>query len=78
MTIVIPDEILLVNNLTPQQLTVDVATSLYARERVTLGQGAKLADMNIIEFQKALTERNIYINFDMADLQKDLQHLGLV
>ena len=76
MAIVIPDEILRVNNLTPEQLTIDFATNLYAHERVTLAQGAKIAGLNIIAFQKALAERDIYIHFDMQDLQKDLQNLG--
>lgn len=77
MTIVIPDEILRANNLTSEQLTIDFATNLYARERVTLAQGAKIAGLPLIAFQKALTERDIYIHFDMEDLQKDLKNLGI-
>jgi predicted HTH domain antitoxin len=78
MTIVIPDEILRINNLTAEQMTIDFATSLYAQERVTLAQGAKIAGLHIIDFQKALATRDIYIHFDMQDLEKDLKNLNLL
>jgi len=73
MPIVIPDEILEGSGLTVEDIRLDVAISLYQREKVSLGKAAEIAGMNRWEFQKELAERKIPLNYSISDLEKDFQ-----
>jgi len=77
MPIVIPDEILEGSGLTVEDIRLDVAISLYQREKVSLGKAAEIAGMNRWEFQKELAERKIpTINYSVEDLERELKALS--
>jgi len=71
MPIVIPDEILEGCDVTIEDIRLDVAISLYQREKVSLGKAAEIAGLNRWEFQKILAERRIPLNYSVSDLEKD-------
>lgn len=72
MGLTIPDNIITQSNMTPSELMLEFAVFLYQRERLSLAQAARLAGLGRIEFQQALTGRNIPLNFGIDDLQQEL------
>ncbi|AYQ33491.1 UPF0175 family protein [Runella sp. SP2] len=77
MTLVIPDEILLEARLSPSELRVELAVYLYEKKRISIGKARKMAGLSLIDFQKALTQRNVYIHYDVIELETDLKNLNL-
>jgi predicted HTH domain antitoxin len=72
---VISDDILESAHLTEAELRSEVALSLFARERLTLSQAARLANLPQLDFQSLLAARRIPIHYDVAELEEDLQTL---
>ncbi len=75
MKINIPDEILRKPDYGEPELMnfkVDVAVVLYQRKALTLARATRWVDMTRLQFQKALAERNVPINYDIEDFQIDL------
>ncbi|MBC3787826.1 UPF0175 family protein [Spirosoma utsteinense] len=77
MIITIPDELIEQANLSPAELRTDLAAYLYEHRRLTLGQARRLAGMDLIAFQHELASRDIDIQFDIAELEKDVRNLNL-
>jgi predicted HTH domain antitoxin len=75
MSVVIPDDIIQSTRLTAQELTQELAVALFQREKLTLGQASRLAQMNQWQFQQLLASRQIPIHYDVADFEADLQTL---
>ena len=48
------------------------AVELYKAKKVSLGLGAKLADVNLSEFIDILKEHNAYLNLEKEDVEKAL------
>lgn len=78
MTLVIPDEILLEARLSPSELRAELAVFLYEKKRISIGKARKMAGLSLIDFQKALTQRNVYIHYDVKELETDLKNLNLM
>ena len=72
MMIEIPDTAIQETPLSPSELRLELAIWLYIKKRLTLGQARKLAGFTVIDFQKALAERGLYLNFDQEDLANDI------
>ncbi|NES87668.1 MAG: UPF0175 family protein [Moorea sp. SIO2B7] len=75
MTLTIYDEILQASEMTEYELLIEIAILLFQQDKISLGKASDLAQMNPIEFQKLLTERNICIHYDVTEFQEDLQEL---
>jgi predicted HTH domain antitoxin len=81
MAVVIPDETVRATKLTDDELRREIAVMLFAQEKLTLGQAARLAGMPQSGFQKVLGERRIPVHYDLEDLQQDvagLREVGLM
>lgn len=74
---VISKEILESAQITPQELAVEIAVYLYEKKRLTLGQARRVANLDLISFQKELAKRNVYIHYETNDLLKDIENLGI-
>jgi predicted HTH domain antitoxin len=72
MTISIPDEIL--EDITAEEIKLDIALSLFVRGKVSIGKAARIAEMNRFQFQSILTERKIPV-IQYTDLDEELQRL---
>lgn len=73
--LIIREEVLELAQLTPEQLTLEIAVYLYAQKKLTIGQASRLAGLDIIAFQKELARRDVYIHYSLDDVRKDLDNL---
>lgn len=72
----IPAQVLRSAKISADDLLIEVAVYLYDSERLTIGQAKKLAQLDLISFQKELAKRDVYIKFDIEDLEEDLRTLA--
>ncbi|MGI8641510.1 MAG: UPF0175 family protein [Pyrinomonadaceae bacterium] len=75
--LIVPKELLQSANMTSQELAVEIAVYLYEKERLTLGQAKRLAKLDQISFQKELAKRNVFVHYEMEDVLKDVENLGI-
>lgn len=75
MQLVIEDETLVAARMSPEELKLELAITLYARERLTLGQAAHLAGIGQWQFQQALAGRGVAVHYDEAELKADQAQL---
>lgn len=76
MTVIIPSERLGSVALSERDALVDIAIGLYKREQVSLGRAAEIAGVITPEFLSELGRRRIPVNYDVPDLQADLNTLS--
>ena len=76
LSIEIPEEILQSAKLPPdkikQELTKEIAFSLYQRKIISMGNARKLAEMDKWSFIEGLTERGIERHYSEQELEEDL------
>ncbi|WP_290899975.1 UPF0175 family protein [Ferroglobus sp.] len=53
-----------------------VAIELYREGTVSLGKAAEIADLSIREFLYELRKRDVPFNYDLEELQKDMDVIG--
>ena len=71
----IPQEILDSARLTVNDLRTEIAVSLYAQGRLSIGKARELADMSLWEFRQLLGFRRISPHYDVSDLDEDMSTL---
>ncbi|MEM1214094.1 MAG: UPF0175 family protein [Bacteroidota bacterium] len=72
----ISEKVLELAAIEPEELLLELAVYLYDQERMSLGQAKALAQLDRIQFQQALAERNVCIKYDEDDLEQDLKDLA--
>jgi predicted HTH domain antitoxin len=75
MGVLIPDDVLEAARMTEAELKQEVAVMLYERGKLSLGRATRLAGMGRIEFQQLLAGRQIPMQYDVADLEADIETL---
>ena len=75
MDLLIKEEMLKKAELSAEELLIEIAVHLYDTERLSMGQARNLAQLDQLSFQKEMAKRNIYIKYDVEDLQIDLENL---
>ena len=75
MPFVVPDEILQSARMSEQEIGQTLALALFEREKLTLGQAARLAGMTQIQFQHLLSAHGIPIHYDVAEFEQDVATL---
>ncbi|WP_373515919.1 UPF0175 family protein [Persicitalea sp.] len=75
MTLSIPDEVLAQAKLSSADLKVELAAYLYEKRRLSIGKARKIAGLSLIDFQKELAKRNIYLHITIEDVNADLKNL---
>ena len=73
MGLTISDEVLRQADLTAEELLIEMAVHLYDTGRLSMGQARNLAQLDQISFQKELAKRDVYIKYDIQDLDEDLK-----
>lgn len=71
----LPGDVLHATRLSKAELKVELATHLFAQEKLTLGKAAKLADMDIRQFMHLLESRRIPVHYDVEEYEEDLSTL---
>jgi predicted HTH domain antitoxin len=78
ISIEIPDDILETVKLPPdrakQELTKEMAFSLYQRKLVSMGNARKLSGLDKWDFLEGLAERGIERHYSEHDLEEDLKY----
>jgi predicted HTH domain antitoxin len=70
-----PNDLLRATRMTGQEMSMELAVLLYHREKLSLGQAARLAGMGRIQFHHLLASRDVPLNLDGSDLDRDIAHL---
>lgn len=74
-TLEIPQSVLDATHLSLAELRRELALTLYAQDRLSLGQARELAGLTLWEFRQWLGLRRIPAHYDTTDLQDDLNTL---
>jgi len=75
ITLAIPQDILDSARLTIDELKTEIAVSLYATGRLSIGKARELADMSLWEFRQLLAFRRVSPHYDTTDLEQDVATL---
>jgi predicted HTH domain antitoxin len=61
--------------MTAEELRQEIAVLLFQKEKLTLSQGSRLAEMNRFQFQHLLASRGVPVHYDTAAFEEDLETL---
>jgi predicted HTH domain antitoxin len=75
MTITIPDSVLESARMSEAELRQEVAVVLYQKERLTLAQASRLAEMDLHKVQHLLSSRGLTVHYGAEDFERDLATL---
>ncbi|MEC4991339.1 MAG: UPF0175 family protein [Oscillatoria sp. PMC 1068.18] len=75
LTLNLPDHLSQTETFNQSDWLREIAIALFQQERISLSRASKIAEMEIIDFQKLLAERGICIHYDVEDLEQDVRHL---
>jgi predicted HTH domain antitoxin len=75
MPVTISDEVLAAAHISEPELKQELALTLFHRERLTLAQASRFAEMSQLAFQALLAERQIPIHYGVEEFREDLQTL---
>ena len=78
MTVTIPDEILSSTNISPMEMRIEIAAYLYEKQRMSIGKARRIAGLDLIQFQKELAKRNIYLQLGIEDFESEIRNLKLL
>lgn len=67
----LPQDIVEASRLTPQELKVELAITLYAQNRLSLGKASQLAKLSLWEFRQLLATRRVSVHYDQSDFEVD-------
>jgi predicted HTH domain antitoxin len=75
MSLTILDEIIQTTRMAIKELIAEIAIMLFQKDKLTLGQATRLADMSQFQFQHPLSSRQIPIHYDEHEFKNDLKIL---
>jgi predicted HTH domain antitoxin len=75
MNVIISDDILEAAELSERDRRVELALALYTRGKLSLGKAAEAAEVPVAELMRRMGDREIHLNYDVADLEQDLRTL---
>lgn len=75
MSVTIPDTILETARMSEAELRQEIAALLYSKEKITLAQASRLAEMSRFDFQHLLSSRGIPVHYDIKEFEQDLETL---
>jgi len=61
--------------MTETEMRQEIAIMLFQREKLTLAQASRFADMHRVAFQHLLASRHIPVHYGVEDFEQDLQSL---
>jgi predicted HTH domain antitoxin len=75
MSVLVPDEILTVTRMTEAEMRQEIAVMLFQREKLTLAQASRFADIHRVAFQHLLASRHIPVHYGVEDFEQDIHNL---
>ena len=76
MSVEINDDLVQATGLTEGELRLEIAMTLFASERLTLGQASRLAAVSQASFLRELGSREIPVHYGVPELEEDLETIG--
>ena len=73
MGLIIPEDILQATGMSESELKKEIAVLLFQKEKLTLEQASRLADMSRLQFQHLLASREIPVHYDLEELKTDIE-----
>ena len=77
MAIIIEDTDIHATRLAEDELRLEIALLLYQQAHFSMGRASRFSHMDRISFQKELGLREIPVNYDEAELERDVKTLSL-
>jgi predicted HTH domain antitoxin len=71
----IPDRVLESARMSEPELRLEIAVLLYEKEKLTLAQASRLAEMSRLQFQHLLASRGLLVHYGVEDFEQDLETL---
>ncbi|NEP11963.1 MAG: UPF0175 family protein [Symploca sp. SIO2C1] len=75
MSVVIPDDVLVSARMSETQLKLEIAIMLFQQDRISIGKARRLAGINLLEFQREISQRGICIHYDVEEFEEDIKTL---
>lgn len=75
MSVVIADEMLTKTRMTEAEMYQEIAVMLFQKEKLTLAQASRFANMHRIAFQQLLASRKIPVHYGVEDFEQDIKNL---
>jgi predicted HTH domain antitoxin len=75
ITIDLPDTLTQTDSFTQTDWMREIAIALFQQERITLSRASKIAGIDLMEFQKLISDRGICVHYDVEEFDQDVQHL---
>ena len=78
MQLELDDAVIRSTGLTDDDLKLKLALLLYQDRKLSLGQVGRLSGLGTVQFQQELGKRQITLNYDLSDLNEDIETLDKV
>ena len=75
ITLNLPDSLSQTDAFNQSDWLREIAIALFQQERISLSRASKIAEMELIDFQKLLADRGICVHYDVEEFEQDVQHL---
>lgn len=75
LTLILPRDVLESARLSVQEAKQELAVSLYAQGRLSVGKARELAGMSLWAFRQLLAAHGVSLHFSVVDLEEDLETL---
>ncbi|AIE72913.1 hypothetical protein D082_03840 [Synechocystis sp. PCC 6714] len=75
ITLNLPDSLGQTINFDQNDWLREIAIALFAQERISLSRASKISSMEVMEFQKLLSEREICVHYDVDEFEQDIEQL---
>jgi predicted HTH domain antitoxin len=70
----LPDEIAQTTTFNQDDWLREIAVALFQQERISLSRASKIAGVELMEFQKLISDRGICVHYDVEEFEQDVQH----
>lgn len=74
ITLNLPDEIAQTTTFNQDDWLREIAIALFQQERISLSRASKIAGVELMEFQKLISDRGICVHYDVEEFEQDVQH----
>jgi predicted HTH domain antitoxin len=73
--VTIPDDLLELAGLTEEEVRAEFALEMYRREKLSMGRAVELVGKGHVAFWRMMATRDIYMHYDVEDLEQDIANL---
>lgn len=75
LSITITEDVLHSARMSADELRREIAVLLFEREKLTLAQSSRFAEMSRFQFQHLLASRGVPVHYDIEEFEQDLETL---